>query len=305
MRFIYLIALSLLFGLPAIAQTDGDDNQPTFGLREVEPYVFVYRSPQQAKINTFVFVDADGLILADTQFEDDANKQLVNALREQFPDKKIKAVIITGLRFERFAGLPFLHSVYGKFDVWAPPQAFSQWQRVLDGQWEAYHNNGGISSKNDYPLPSREVNRNTTFNYSGNKAQVLAFSNAESKGNLAFFLTYGKTLLAGDLFNGYLNVDSTLNGNVAGWAAACTRLRALPSLRIFGGRDAKSFSLFDFDRFTRYLANTVAEYQSKINNRLTEAEFFEHFKVPKYIPIRNEQATLAAMYGQLKKQINE
>lgn len=276
------------------------DPEKAFKFTEIDANVWLYTPAVANGISSFVLEDNDGLILLDTQRDDVENRELVNALRKNWPTKPLKQLIITSLRVDHWAGIPFLQVVYGKaLPIYWPTNAGKLWKDAFPEQQKKYLANGGREDLSRIPLPTLDIVDGQMVKFGEYEAKFIATSNAESPSGLAIWLEEGKTLLLGELFDGGLNFDTSAQANWKSLVVVCEKVRALPSLRVFSGRGGRSYSLFEFDRYVRYLKSGAQEYSYKMPRRLSYDEFVSRFQPPLNVQLYNPSETLPAMYAML------
>ena len=297
--FLSLLPLPLCFTHTAFAQPQVDPEK-AFKFTEIDANVWLYTPPIANGISSFVFEDVDGLILLDTQRDDVENRDLVNALRKNWPGKPLKQLIITSLRVDHWAGIPFLQGVYGKtLPIYWPAKAGKLWNDAFPAQQRKYVANGGMEDLSRISIPSFEIKDGQKVTFGDYSAKFIATNNAESPAGLAVWLDEGKTLLLGELFDGGLNFDTSAQANWKTLVEVCEKVRALPSLRVFSGRGGRNYSLFEFDRYVKYLKTAALEYSYKMPRRLSYDEFVSRFQPPLNVQLFNPSETLPAMYAML------
>lgn len=272
---------------------------PTFS--QIEPFVYVFQGAGPMHIASVLLEDYDGLILIDTQLEDENNQALIAAIQQHFPAKPLRSVIISHYHLDHYLGLTFFRQAFGDFEIVGPPDARRDMDRSTEAIWETYEevSQQRTLHKRDVIYPTREVSQGFTLGFSGRTIEFTLVGPNEAAATLVGYLPDTQTLYASDVLLRGIYIDPAIGGTIVGWAAESARLLERPVNTVISGHVVGLSSRADLAAFSDSLAATISIVSALIAGGASEDEVLAH-QFPPEIVLFARDFTLRNIYAELR-----
>lgn len=278
--------------------TSAIPDAPTFA--QIEPFVYVFQGAGPMHVASLLLEDTDALILIDTQLEDANNHALIAQIRQQFPTKPLRSVIISHYHLDHYLGLRFVREAFGQVEIVGPSDARPQMDHSTDAIWETYEESEPHTlSKADVIYPTREVSEGFTISFSGRTIEFELVGPNEAWTTLVGYLPDTRTLYCSDVLLRGIYIDPLIGGTVQGWARECARLLEKEIGTVISGHVVGLSSRADLAAFADSLQQVVAIGRELIA-RGEPLEALLSYEFPPEIVIFARDFTLRNIYRELE-----
>lgn len=295
----YLIT-SVAICIFCFSNINGQSFQPRT-LHKVEPNVYVFNGGSGFFVNSLILDSKEGLILIDTQMEDENNELLIKLLKERFPEKPIESFIISHAHLDHFIGLSLFKEAFGEFEIVGIDGEKKHMVESTDILWPTYESLSEKSNlkKTDILYPTREVKRNYTIQFYDKTAQVEIVGANESWTSMIVYLPGTKTVFVGDMYWGDLIIEPEVGATVIGWSRELHNVLAKNVLSVIPGHAPVLFTRDDLQNFVDNIDKLVATGRQLIDNGM-DKEAFVKYDFPVNISFfGDKESTLRNIYDEL------
>lgn len=290
------VFLSLLVSMPLWAQPA----EPQ--LERIHDHLYLFQSGNGWFLSSVVLEDEDGLILVDTQFEDENNLQLVREMKRLFPDKGVKKIIISHAHLDHFIGVRFFHDAFGACDVIAPAGLEQHLEDNIQAFWPIYHKVPKVHDlkQADVVRPNQWVDEDFSLTFLGGEAQFRIVGPNESWRSLYLVMPKAKVAFAGDLYWGFIAVSPEIGATVVGWSNQLRNLLNEDVDRFIPGHGTGVHARSKVESFAQSLEALIDESRGAINGGISRNEFLA-LEFESTTPIFGDrETTLESIFDELK-----
>jgi len=288
--------LLILFSLQLQAQPNPQPGK----LKKLEDHVYVFFGTGGWILGSVILEDQDGLILIDTQFEDQNNKALIAEIKRIFPDKKVKTAVVSHAHVDHFMGLKFFRDAFGDFTVIGIKGEKEHMMQTATAFYSIYQNQtpNAELTVDDVIYPNKEIDGDFELNFSGRTVQFELIEQNESWRSLIAYLPDTHLLFLADMYWAGLVADPAVGASVLGWHKELKNVMNRKAGTIIPGHGTDVVSREAVDRWLVEVGYFIETSRKLIKEAFAEHQFKEQVNF-----FGDKKAHLGRAYDEIKQNL--
>jgi|GEM_PF-4817864 len=257
---------------PMLGQNETNPKQ----LRKIEDHVYLFQGGGNWALTSLVLEDDDGLILVDTHFSDKNNELLILGIKAQFPDKKVKTLVISHPHADHFMGTYLFERAFGNIEVIGIKGEKEHMQQTAKILYKAYQE---VAPEPKVKLdnivyPTKEIEGDFEISFSGRVAKFEMIDQNESWKSWVLYLPDSSLLYLGDLYWGGLTLDSNgFGSSLIGWEKELRKVMNRKTGIVIPGHGIGVYDRKTVYDFLYLMDNFITKSKEKIQNGMTQEEY--------------------------------